>query len=86
MLEAHCLVLGVLAQFFMAKENHAYRNLFQPDDAANDPRCLHRAQGGESGDSKKEFSLLALKRFNSYIFIAYVPEKWGEKLKKNKLP
>ena len=52
MLEAHWLVLAVFAQLFMAEENHAHSDLFQPDDGADEPRRFHGAQRGEPGEEK----------------------------------
>lgn len=53
MLEADGLVLLVSTQFFVPKEKHAYGELFQPDDGANEPSCAHGTKGGEPAGDRK---------------------------------
>lgn len=46
-LKTHRLVPVGLAQFFVAEEDYTHRDLFQPDDRANEPGCTHRAERSE---------------------------------------
>ena len=46
-LKAHRLVPACLAQLFVVEEHDTHRDLFQPDDRANEPGGTHRAERGE---------------------------------------
>lgn len=53
MLEAHWLVLSVLAQLFVSEEDHAHSDLFQPNQSTDHPRGTHRAKRREPGDRQQ---------------------------------
>lgn len=87
MLEAHWLVLPVLAQFFVAEENYAHSDLFQPDDATNEPRSIHRAERGEPGDKEREREIgVQHKLVKLYKYLGAVVKSWRYLYGESKLP
>lgn len=52
-LKAHRLVPAGLAKFFVVEEDYTHRDLFQPDEGANEPGCSHRAERGEPAAMNK---------------------------------
>lgn len=49
----------------MVKEDHTHSKLFQPDDGANEPRCIHRSERRKPTDEKKIWVRLFTNNNNS---------------------